>query len=99
MFAAGWIDEVRAVLAAGVDPNAKPLQSVGYAQVVAHVRAGETASRDEAIEAVRLATVAFAKRQRTWFRGERGVTWVTADAARTDAWVERIARWFRGERD
>ena len=46
-------------------------QSIGYKEVVAHVR-GE-ATLEEAIEAVTVATARYAKRQRTWFRREPGV--------------------------
>ena len=83
MLAGGWVDEVRAILADGYPWDAKPLQSVGYAEVVAHAR-GELPA--EALEgAVIKATKGFAKRQRTWFRGEEGVTWVTpAEAAGPD---------------
>jgi tRNA dimethylallyltransferase len=90
MFAAGWVDEVRAILADGYAPEStKPLKSVGYAEVVEFVRGGER-DRDAAIEAVRSATVAFAKRQRTWFRGEKAVTWVSPDALREPSWIDRI---------
>lgn len=89
MFEAGWVDEVRAILAEGFDPALKPLRAVGYAQVVEHVQRGT--SLDEAVEAVRSATVAFAKRQRTWFRGEPNIIWATPDALAGDECFTRFA--------
>ena len=89
MLAAGWLGEVRAILADGFDPGLKPLRSVGYAEVVQHVLSGSTDLAATEATVVR-ATSAFAKRQRTWFRGEKNVTWVTSDALRTEAWQTRI---------
>ncbi len=89
MFAAGWVDEVRAILADGYAPDLKPLRSVGYSQVVDLVTRG--GAEEDAIERVRAATVAFAKRQRTWFRGEQGeVIWERPEVLRGDEWVARM---------
>lgn len=78
MLARGWVDEVAAILAEGYSPTLKPLQSVGYAEVVARLRGAlpEAELRDRVV----FASMAFAKRQRNWFRGERDVTWVAHDA-------------------
>lgn len=69
-FEEGLVDEVRSLLERYPEaPTAR--QSIGYKEVVAHVR-GE-ATLEEAIEAVTVATARYAKRQRTWFRREPGV--------------------------
>jgi tRNA dimethylallyltransferase len=94
MLAGGWVDEVRAILADGYAWDLKPLRSVGYAEVVAHLRGG-LPERALATEIER-ATMSFAKRQRTWFRGEEGVTWLTLEAAREPARWEALGRWLRG---
>lgn len=88
MLARGWINEVAAILRDGYDPALKPLQSVGYAEVVAHLRGELPAS--ELRDRVVFASMAFAKRQRNWFRSEAGVTWVAHDA--TDALRDELAR-------
>lgn len=77
MLSAGWIAEVEGILRDGYDPGLKPLRSVGYAEVVKHVR-GEL-PRAELEAAVTLSTAAFAKRQRTWFRAERGAETVSPE--------------------
>lgn len=88
MFAAGWVAEVQAILADGYAPDLKPLRSVGYAEVVDHVMHG--GAEADAIERVRRATVAFAKRQRTWFRGEPLAIWAPPEALRGEAWLARM---------
>jgi tRNA dimethylallyltransferase len=95
MLADGWIDEVRAILADGYAPDLKPLRSVGYAEVVDHVRGELPLATLE--EAVASATRAFAKRQRTWFRGEQGVTWVTPDEAATPDFLRATEEFLAGK--
>jgi tRNA dimethylallyltransferase len=68
MFDAGFADEVRALRAAGYGPTLRPLQALGYAQVGAWIDGAST--RDDALAATITATVAYARRQRTWFRKE-----------------------------
>jgi tRNA dimethylallyltransferase len=66
MLAAGLIDEVRDLLAGGVAQTSKPMQSIGYKQVVEHLeRAAPLATLQALIVA---ATRQYAKRQCTWFR-------------------------------
>jgi tRNA dimethylallyltransferase len=95
MLARGWVDEVRAILDDGYAWDLKPLRSVGYAEVVAHLR-GELPERALRTEIER-ATMSFAKRQRTWFRGEPGVEWLPLEAARDPAQWDALRRWLRGE--
>lgn len=64
MIAAGWLEEV-AALVARVPPEAPAWQAIGY-RALARAVAGEI-RLGEALEATRLATRQYAKRQRTWF--------------------------------
>ena len=73
MLAAGFLDEVRALMARGdLDPDLPALRSVGYRQAWAHL-AGETT-----FDAFRAAGIAatrqLAKRQITWLRSMHGAT-------------------------
>jgi tRNA dimethylallyltransferase len=70
--AAGWTDEVRALLASGFG-DARAMASVGYAQVRAAL-AGEIDVPDLETQIVR-ATRVFARRQRTWLN-HADVTWL-----------------------
>jgi tRNA dimethylallyltransferase len=70
--AAGWIDEVRGLLARG-RADARAMGSVGYREVAAHVR-GELAE-SELHSTITRSTRIFARRQRTWL-GHEPVTWL-----------------------
>jgi len=70
--ARGWVEEVKALLAAGYG-DARAMSSVGYAQVRAAV-SGELAVEDLETAIVR-ATRVFARRQRTWLNHAQ-VTWL-----------------------
>jgi tRNA dimethylallyltransferase len=68
MLADGFVDEVRALRAAGYGAGLKPMQALGYRQLGAVVD-GTTTLAEAAAETVR-ATHAYARRQRTWFKKE-----------------------------
>ena len=72
MFSTGLIDETR-VLLDRYGQAARPLSSLGYKQVVQHLR-GEL-SLEEAIMAAQQGHRNYAKRQMTWFRREPEVRW------------------------
>lgn len=97
MLAAGWLEETRLLVERhGLDIG--PLSSVGYRQLCEHLR-GEL-TLEETRQAIKRATRLYAKRQRTFFRGEREVD-LRLDAR--EATVERIGeqlrrRWGAGAR-
>ena len=66
MFQAGLVEEVRALLAGGLPANSPGLGTIGYREVVRHLRGALTLPDAEA--AVMLATRQLARRQVTWFR-------------------------------
>ncbi|HEV8549633.1 MAG TPA: tRNA (adenosine(37)-N6)-dimethylallyltransferase MiaA [Polyangiaceae bacterium] len=73
MFAAGWIDEVRALLAAGHEQT-RAMSAVGYKQVAAALRGEAPIDTESLTIAVVRATRIFARRQRTWLR-DQNVEW------------------------
>jgi tRNA dimethylallyltransferase len=75
IFDSGLVDEVRELLAAGVPPNAKPFESLGYKEALAVVDGSLTPA--QALAATQLETRRYAKRQLTWFRKEQDVHWLT----------------------
>jgi tRNA dimethylallyltransferase len=79
MMAAGFLEEARGLLEAGIDPALPALRAVGYPEIFSHLRGERTL--DDALAAVRQATWHYARRQLTWFRAEPGITWIPADAA------------------
>jgi tRNA dimethylallyltransferase len=79
MLEAGLIDEVRQLLAAGVNPQSKPMQSIGYAQVVDYLEGKITEA--ELPEQIQIATRQYAKRQETWFKKVQfDATWTSGSA-------------------
>src|SRR6516225_2583536 len=75
MLAAGWIDEVRGLVASGLPEDAKPFDFIGYRELRAVLR-GQM-QLEEARAAIQQATRRYAKRQLTWFRREPQVLWLT----------------------
>lgn len=75
--AAGFVEEVRRLLAMGYPPDAPGLQVLGYRHLVPHVLG--RLSLAEAVARIQRDTRRLAKRQWTWFRRERGVRWVDVD--------------------
>ena len=88
-FDAGLIDEAVA-LRKRFDPGQPAFSAIGYREAWA-VADGEL-SRDEAITEDARRNVAFARRQRTWFRAEPGVQWLDATSADPFAAALALAR-------
>lgn len=75
MLAAGWLDEVRALLAKDYDPALPSLSAIGYAQLARHLR-GDLSLNDAVVE-IKRATRAFVRRQYTWFKlSDPAITWI-----------------------
>jgi tRNA dimethylallyltransferase len=75
MYEQGLLEEVRALLAAGVPPDAKPFQAPGYTEALATVRGTMTLA--DAVDLTQRRTRQYAKRQTTWIRREREMNWLT----------------------
>ena len=90
MLDAGWIDEVRSLRARWGD-GIRPLGSVGYREVLAHVR--DAVPLEETLRRIRKSTRVYARRQRTWFKGEPGVSWRCESAELRDpSGLDRVAK-------
>jgi tRNA dimethylallyltransferase len=76
-FDAGLVDEA-AALRERFDPALPAFSAIGYREAWAVLDGHLT--RDQAIEEDALRNVRFAKRQRTWFRGEPAIEWLDATA-------------------
>lgn len=73
MLEAGWLTEVRGLLAAGVAENAKLFDFIGYRELLAVARGALKV--EDARAAIQQATRNYAKRQMTWFRKDAGIKW------------------------
>lgn len=72
----GLVQEVRSLLANPAGMSIQARQALGYQEIIAHL-AGQT-DLPHAIEAIKIHTRQFAKRQLTWFRRFLKVTWLDA---------------------
>jgi tRNA dimethylallyltransferase len=90
MIEAGWVDEVRALLGAGVSLHAPGMNATGYPEI-ARALEGEL-TLDQAIDEIQRATRRYARRQLTWFRNKLpdGAVWLDATLAEDDL-ARRIA--------
>jgi len=85
--AAGWVDEVRGLMARGLEQNAMAMQAAGCRELAAHMR-GEL-SLAEAVKLIKTRTRQLARRQLTWFRHEPDVTWIELSRDETAAETAR----------
>jgi len=69
------VEEVKGILEKGYHPELKPLQSLGYRQVIACLNGAF--DLDEAIRLIKRDTKQYAKRQLTWFKADPEVEWFT----------------------
>jgi tRNA dimethylallyltransferase len=79
MLNAGWLEEVRRLLESGLSIDSPSFQAIGYREV-ADWAMGQ-AVKEAAEGKIVTATRRLAKRQRTWFARERGVSWVKPEEA------------------
>lgn len=73
MIAGGWLDEVKQLLAAGIAPDAKIFDFIGYREILAVLR--EELTMEQARATIQQATRNYAKRQMTWFRKDTSTRW------------------------
>ncbi len=94
MMAAGWVQEVRSLLAGGLDPSVPAFQAIGYRQIAAHLCGGS--SLEEAKTEIVRSTKQFARRQLTWFRKDTELEWFDAEnfnelSKNVESHLERVA--------
>jgi tRNA dimethylallyltransferase len=94
--AAGWVDEVRRLLDAGLDRNPTAMQAAGYRELAAHLR-GEL-SLAEAVVLIKARTRQLARRQLTWFRREPDLNFIEIEGEEQPRQTaERLLKMARGE--
>ena len=94
MLKRGWVEEVETLLAEGIDARCPGLQTLGYPQIVAHVR-GHASFAQTASRIIEL-TRQYAKRQVTWFKKEPEVRWIGAGDSSVLDQAESLVRSFAG---
>lgn len=70
----GLVEEVKGLLDRGLTKNMISMQGLGYKEIISYLE-GEC-TLEEAIYILKRDTRHFAKRQLTWFKREKAVTWI-----------------------
>ena len=70
----GLVDEVRSLLDKGISPKNTSMQAIGYKEITDHLEG--LCTLEEAVEKIKQNTRHYAKRQLTWFRKEKTVTFI-----------------------
>jgi tRNA dimethylallyltransferase len=96
-FAAGVVDEVAGLIAAGVPASAHAFSGLVYRQVLEYLQGvrDETATRALIVRE----NMRYARRQLIWFRKEAGVRWIDRPGESDEAWqsAETVVRdWLDG---
>ncbi|MEP7293605.1 MAG: tRNA (adenosine(37)-N6)-dimethylallyltransferase MiaA, partial [Chloroflexota bacterium] len=93
MMAAGFLDEVRGLLAKGYRRTLPSMSGLGYAQLAAHLLDG--VPLDQAVQATKFATHQFIRRQSTWFRGhDHHILWHNVEETSPATLLKAAARWL-----
>lgn len=99
MFAAGLVDEVRALRERGA-LSRTAAQAIGYREVLEHLAAGpaggdagNASSLDAVLEAIVIRTRQFARRQRMWFRRDHRIAWFAASRNPCSVLPALLASW------
>jgi tRNA dimethylallyltransferase len=73
MIAAGLLDEVKRVLAMGYNEDLKPMQSLGYKQMIGFLR--NKYDWVSCVDLIKRDTWQYARRQMTWFAADKEINW------------------------
>jgi tRNA dimethylallyltransferase len=76
MLKSGWIEEVE-MLMKSYPAELKPLQAIGYREIVEHLQ--DKLKWEALVNKIQQRTRQYAKRQMTWFRREAKIAWHQPD--------------------
>lgn len=91
MLDAGWLDEMRRLLANHGALSKTSAEATGYAELIEHLQG--RLSLEEAIERIKIATRQLARRQIKWIRRFPGVAWVRGERPTDEIAAEIHAAW------
>lgn len=96
MIAAGLVNEVRLLLAAGYSPDLPTLSAIGYGEIIAHLQG--RLSLDEAVAQIQRATRLFVRRQANWFKAsDPDIRWFQAVPGVLDALEAALRLWLASD--
>ncbi|WOO36961.1 tRNA (adenosine(37)-N6)-dimethylallyltransferase MiaA [Anaerocolumna sp. AGMB13020] len=82
MIEEGLVDEVKSLLNKGCTSNMVSMQGLGYKEIIRYLNGN--CSLSEAINSIKQETRHFAKRQITWFKREKEVSWIQKEDYQED---------------
>jgi tRNA dimethylallyltransferase len=89
MFANGFLEEVKGLLAKGYSPTLPTLSAIGYRECIQVIKS--ELSEDQAKAAIRRATRVFVRRQANWFKeSDPNIKWFRVEAGVVDEIQEHI---------
>ena len=74
MITQGLVDEVKNLLEKGISPRNTSMQAIGYKEITEYLE--NRCTLDEAVASIKQNTRHYAKRQLTWFRKEKAVSFI-----------------------
>lgn len=96
MMAAGFLQEVKLLLARGYTTDLPAMSALGYRELAAHLQGKYTL--EEALAQTRIATHQFIRRQEIWFRGhDNGILWHNSNELNVAQVIDSLATWNRSE--
>jgi tRNA dimethylallyltransferase len=93
MIERGLLQEVIRLMEMGYGPELKPMQSLGYKQMIRYV--SKEMEWDEAIRQVKRDTRRYAKRQWTWFKADPEIHWRNEAVGRSQI-LEEVESFLKG---
>ncbi len=93
MIERGLVEEVRGLMEMGYGPRLKPMQSLGYKQIVRFLL--KEIGWGEAVRQIKRDTRNYAKRQWTWFKADPEVRW-RDEASDRQKILEEVTSFMRG---
>lgn len=96
MLAAGWLDEIEALLDKGIPASAPPMSAIGYRQLIKHLEG--KVSLASAVQEIQRLSRQFIRRQANWFKkDDPEIQWFEAREGAADRIESMIRRWLAGE--
>jgi tRNA dimethylallyltransferase len=93
----GFLDEVRDLMEKGYGDSQPVRSSLGYRELIEHLEGEHTLA--EAVRLIKRNTRHFAKRQMTWFRKDKDITWIDITGRHDSAQIaSEITQTFLGVR-
>ena len=95
MLEAGWPEEVKGLLDAGVSPQCQSMKAIGYEELALYAQGKMTLA--DAAERIKIRTRRFAKRQMTWYRRMPYIRWFEKERYPSEeALADDVIAWIEG---